>query len=287
MLLDVLNHQVGPGKMADAGRAMRIVHGVGHIAHQGDVLAQPHHLPYSKGTPEHAHVQMHAAEDHVFDPSLGEQVPGLLAVVGHRIPLGDLHGGDLPCPRLADGALDRTVAAHVRIVDWQRRLPLCIGPAPGGAPTFRGRQRHGRGHKRRGGGPLSLRRIPIERGNAAWRVDNAHAPAVRGAEDLVHGHGQLGYAARGRLAPVVVPHVADDDRGLLRVPGGLLLCYRPLAGIRRLRPTAKVQAQSVLGASRRLRRNKTRQTQSPRTTRTAVVSSSDLPRVGLVALELE
>ena len=68
-----------------------------------------------------------------------------------------------------------------------------------------------------------MRGALVEAGDAAGRMDDEHAAVARLPDDLVERAGQFDDAAGGRFAPMVVPHVAEDERGLLRVPlGGFL-----------------------------------------------------------------
>ena len=65
---------------------------------------------------------------------------------------------------------------------------------------------------------FSLRRGFVEIGDGARRVDDENAAGARGLQRFVHGSSEFDHAARGGLAPVIVPHVADDDRGLRWFP---------------------------------------------------------------------
>src|SRR5262249_26059112 len=96
--LDVLDHQFGAGEVAHAGRPLPVVHGVGQVADQYDVLAQVDELADAEGPAQHAHVQVDAADQDVVDAAGGQQVPHLLAVVGDGVAGGDLDGRVLPRP---------------------------------------------------------------------------------------------------------------------------------------------------------------------------------------------
>ncbi len=56
VLLDVFHDEVGPLEVIDARGTLRVVHRVGHVAHQDDVLAELVHLPDAEWPAEHAHV---------------------------------------------------------------------------------------------------------------------------------------------------------------------------------------------------------------------------------------
>src|SRR6185503_3755806 len=235
-LLDVFYDEFRAGKMTDLRRLVRVVHRVRHIAKQRHVLADVDHLPDREWPPEHTHVQVHATKDDVVDAALGEQVPGFLAVVGNGVLRGNLNCRSLPRPGFADFAFHLAIATHVGFVNWQRGFAFGIGPAPGGAPTIGGRERHWRGCKRRGQRALALRSVLVKGGYAAWRVDYEDAFAADNPDHLIHRAGEFADAERGGLAPVVVPHVANDEGHLIGWPHGV-----------RLGDGARVRASSRLG----------------------------------------
>ena len=122
--------------MADERSLFRVVHRVGHVAHEDDVFADGDHLADTDRAAEHAHVEVYAHEDDVVDAVLREQVVRLLPVVGDGVTLGvDLDEVDLPRPRLADRVLLFAVATHVGVVDREVRLAGLVWPAPVGAPA--------------------------------------------------------------------------------------------------------------------------------------------------------
>lgn len=49
MLLDVGDDEVGASEVIDSGWARGVVHGVGEVADQGDVLSEFHHLANAEG----------------------------------------------------------------------------------------------------------------------------------------------------------------------------------------------------------------------------------------------
>ena len=54
--LDVLHDAIGAGEVRAARRPFRVKHRVGHVAHQCDVLAEPHQLANAERPAQHAHV---------------------------------------------------------------------------------------------------------------------------------------------------------------------------------------------------------------------------------------
>ena len=63
-------------------------------------------------------------------------------------------------------------------------------------------------------------------------MNHEHAPIAGRVSELVHHRGQLNDAPRGATAPMVVPHVANDERRLARIPQDQLLdCARLTLGV--------------------------------------------------------
>ena len=166
----------------------------------------------------------------MVDPPLGEQVEGFLPVVSDRVLAGDVDRLDLAGPRRNDFALRGAVAAHVGVVDGKCRFNFRIGIAPRGAPALDGRQRRESLDELGRLSPLSLRRVLVEIDRGAGGVDDEHAAFPGGGDHLVHRDGQFLDALGGPLAPVIVPHVTDDQRGLLRIPFDFLLDSPALRG---------------------------------------------------------
>ena len=135
MLFDVLDDQVGPGEMADERGRARVVHRVGHVAHQHDVKALVDELPDGERPAEHAHVGVHAHHDHVLDAPLLHQVDGLGAV-GDGVGRLDLQGRDLARPRAPLLAGRIAIAAAVGVVDRQMAFALAIEVAALLSGTF-------------------------------------------------------------------------------------------------------------------------------------------------------
>src|ERR1041385_4841099 len=63
-LLDVLDDQLGALVVIDVGPILRVVHRVGHVAHEDDVLAVLGQLTQAERSAEDAHVGVHAEDDH-------------------------------------------------------------------------------------------------------------------------------------------------------------------------------------------------------------------------------
>src|SRR5262245_52607438 len=74
-LLDVFDDKLGAAEMADERGALRVIHRVGHVAHEHDVLAVLGHLPQAKRSAENAHVGVDADQDDIAEAALFEQVP--------------------------------------------------------------------------------------------------------------------------------------------------------------------------------------------------------------------
>lgn len=72
--------------------------------------------------------------------------------------------------------------------------------------------------------------VEVERATGA--VDDQDTLVAGGLEDLVHAGGHFGDAVCGAGAPVLVPHIADDDGGLGGVPADLIGERLPMSGVR-------------------------------------------------------
>ena len=70
----MFDDQLGPFKMTHAGRTLRIIHRIGHVAHEKHVLTDADHLTDGEGPAENAHVRVHAHHDHVLNPALLKQI---------------------------------------------------------------------------------------------------------------------------------------------------------------------------------------------------------------------
>ena len=221
VFFNVFNDEVSAGEVIHAGGAFGVVHGVGHVPHKGHIFAEIDLLTDGERPAEHAHVEVNSAEDDVLDATFLEKVPRFLAVVGERIAGEDFEGRDLAGPRRDDVAFFSSAgAAHVGIVDGERTFVFAIRPAPGSSPAFVGREGNGSFRERGGGCEDSGGGLAVETGHAAGRMDDKHAAVACGLDHLVHGTGHFCDAACGGFAPMVVPHIADDDCRFCGVPCG-------------------------------------------------------------------
>ena len=214
VFLDVLDHQVGPGKVADLRPASRIVHGVGQVAHEDDVLAGLGQIAKSEGPAQHAHVRMDAHQDDVPDAALLQEVPDLDARVTDRVCLCNPDRLDLPAPGRTLLAWWPAIAAAVRMVD---RIPdgllgLVLPVTP------RGDARRQAGRLRRVHRTPAGRMALVMTDGTTGRVNDEHASVPGQRDHAVHHRPQLPDAPGRPLAPVPVPHVADDDRRLAGRP---------------------------------------------------------------------
>ena len=114
--LDVFHHQFGAPEVRHIRRFAVVVHRVGHVAHQHHVLALLDHLADGKGAAQHTHVDVHAHDDDVGDPTLAHEIEGL-GRIGDRVAVADLEGRVLTGPCAVAGAVWAAVAATVGIVD--------------------------------------------------------------------------------------------------------------------------------------------------------------------------
>ena len=103
-----------------------------------------------------------------------------------------------------------------------------VGPTPGRAPTRRGGERNGCRNKRRGLGAFALGSVFVEVGDAARGVDDEDAARSRLFHDVVERSCHFGNATGSGFAPMVVPHVADNESGFVWIPFNLVLGGRTL-----------------------------------------------------------
>ena len=127
----------------------------------------------------------------------------------------DLDGGDLRLPGRSLRALRPVVAAAVGLVD--RVDPFLLGGNLVAPLADMLGQVRGLGGRL---GPFPGGVIFVGVHATAGGVDDQDALGPRGGDRPVHRGGQLADPAGRPLAPVLVPHVADDDRRLRRVPAG-------------------------------------------------------------------
>jgi hypothetical protein len=58
--------QVGSREMIDPRWHLWVIHGVRHVPHQGHLFTNFDHLTNPEGSPEHAHVEVHSAQDDII-----------------------------------------------------------------------------------------------------------------------------------------------------------------------------------------------------------------------------
>src|SRR5262249_26881424 len=156
-----------------------------------------------EGPADDAHVRVHAHQNDIADAAGFEQVPDLLARIADSVLVVDLDRLVLVLPGAVVLRRRIVVAAAVAGVNGQRRF---VGKLlASGSDVFRL-------IPRRGGrlSELALRRTPVELHAIAGGVDDEDAALPGLLDDIVHPRGDLGAAPRGALAPVIVPHVAND-----------------------------------------------------------------------------
>ena len=137
MFFNVFDDEVGAGEVVNARRTVRVVHGVRHVPHEGHVFSEVDLLTDGERSAQHAHIEVHPAENDVLDSALLEEIPCLLAVVGQCVAGEDFEGCDLAGPWGDNFAFfPRTRAPHVGIVDGQGTFMFAVRPAPVGSPAF-------------------------------------------------------------------------------------------------------------------------------------------------------
>ena len=77
ILFDMLDYQIVAAEVTHMRPAFWVVHRIGHVAHEDDILAVLGHLPQAKGTAQDAHVGMDAEQDDVANAALLQKVPNL------------------------------------------------------------------------------------------------------------------------------------------------------------------------------------------------------------------
>src|SRR5207247_3654843 len=97
-LFDVFDDQFRANEMGDVGPAFWVVHGVGQVAHEHDVLAVFGHLPQTERPTQNAHVGVYAHENHVLDTAVFQQTPDLHARVADGVFILNLQKIDLGLP---------------------------------------------------------------------------------------------------------------------------------------------------------------------------------------------
>ena len=218
----------------------RVVHRVGEVTDEQDVLAVARHVAQAEGAAQHAHVRVHADEQHVADAARLEQVPDLDAAVADRVAPGvDLDQAHLPLPRaarvaaklgqvLGPGGMLRgvVVLTAIGVVDGVALAFLrLVNPV---APTPDGLGLHGGAGRVLGAFARGV--IPVKIHARRRRVDDQRTLGPGGVEKLIHARRHFADSADGVFAVVQIPHVADDDRRRLGVPKNFLLPHGPVTG---------------------------------------------------------
>ena len=227
ILFDVLDDAVGSLEMAHVRPLTRVIHRVGQVADQDHVLARAGQVAQAERAAEHTHIGMHAHQHHVGDAAAFEQVPDLFAGIADGIFGTDLDGRGLGFPGRALRALRAVVAAAVGLVDGVDALFLSRDLVAPLADMF--------GKIRGFGGFLGFLAggvILVGFHATAGGVDDQDPFSACRGDGLVHGGPELADAASGALAPVLVPHVADDDGGLGGVPAEEFFAGQGIVGSR-------------------------------------------------------
>ena len=165
---------------------------------------------------------MNAAEDDVFDIVRRQEIVGFLGFVSDGVFGVDRDAVDLLGPGVSDFAfLWVATASHVRVVNGQNTFEGGIGPTPSGAPAFGFGEFDGGFGKGGVFGCAALGMFVVVRGHGTGGVNDECAFVSCRVQQAIKGGGHFGNSSGCRFAPMVVPHVANDDGGLLGVPGGL------------------------------------------------------------------
>src|SRR5438552_16005437 len=99
---------------------------------------------------------------------------------------------------------------------------LWVGPTPRRAPALARREWDGHLRKLCGLSPFSLWRAFVKSGARARSVNDKDAAGARGFHYVVQRSCHLGDPPRSGLAPMIVPHITDDERGSLGLPTHLV-----------------------------------------------------------------
>lgn len=198
IFLDVTDDQFGSLFVGYVGGIVGIVHGVSEVAHENALLAPARHLADGEGASQNAHVGVHAHNENRVDAFLLEEIVDFTAVVGYAVVFADVDQWGLAGPGGVPGFLGR-IAAAVRIVDGQGMSGKIQGI--------------GEGRLRSVFHAAALGPVVIEEQRFGGGVKDLDAGVAQGADDAIHFGGYGCAAFGGAVAPVFVPHVADDDGG--------------------------------------------------------------------------
>lgn len=207
----MLNDQVSSSEVTDERRHSRVVHRVGHVAHEKDIFPEADHLPDRERPTEHAHIGMDTHDDDILDAMLLKKIVNLFTAVADRVLGRNFQGCDLALPRTASWTLRMVIAAAVGVIDGQRAL---LGQIQG-SPGFK----RGWGFNfRRLLSSFPLRSLFVEVHRAARRMNDEDTPLARFLDHLVHARCQFADTSSRPLAPMLIPHIADDDGCFLWLP---------------------------------------------------------------------
>ena len=225
-------------------------------------------LPQAERPAQDAHIRVHAHEQDVVDAPALQQVPDLDARVADGVLVADLDGRDLLPPGRALRARRAVVAAAVGLIDAGRPP----SPRRGSCCTSRRCRRAGsRPSGRTGALPGGMVLVGVHA--TARGVDDEHPPGPRGGDRPVHRGRQLADATRRTPAPVLVPHVADDDRRLRPDPTG---APPPGPGSRTMCPSRR---RSGIGAHPRMQHQGSRAAEARARPRPPGIRRSPKPKI--------
>src|SRR4051812_28283563 len=240
--LNVFDDEVGPAKMIHEWTHAGAVHRVGEITNQQNVLAELHQLADGEGAAQNAHVGMDTHDQDVLNAALLKKVIDLLAAVGDGVLLPDLDGCDLALPWIWGTAFapGQVVTTAIGVVDG--KCAFFSGIDSGPATDLDG----GFGQRSFQGAP-SLGSVFVKVHGFTGSVDNEDSTVASGLDGRVHGWGHFGDAFGSAFAPMLVPHIADDDGGFVGVPLDRVLLYLILgAGRGRLDSFPDLQRQTLI-----------------------------------------
>ena len=166
-------------------------------------------------------MRVHAHHDHVFDAFLPHEVVDFVSLVADAVDGLDLEFGNFPRPNQAHRARLFVGTTAVGVVDGKRAFGNAglrrISGLAGGS----------------GLGDLAGPVIRVRADRLGGAVDDQYALLAELRHDKVHPRGHFRNPCFGCLAPVVIPHVADNHGRLVRVPmlgcRGKIEVARPLA----------------------------------------------------------
>ena len=220
-----------------------VVHGIGQVAYEDDVLPLGDELPNAEGAAQYAHVNVHTHDDDVRDAALAHQIEGFDGI-SDGIAIHDFERGMLPAPCFESRAVRTSVTATVGVVDGQLRLFNSIQLAP---PL----ERNFRFHHGRHSGQLAAGVIVVKIHGVAGTMNNEHPLRTRRLQHVIHPRRHF-RDPRGRIRTMMsVPHVAHDHRRTRWIPFPVCLHdFRP----GRIRPVRSARSHAEIDRVSRHRR---------------------------------